>query len=146
MERKIDIAGGESQYNLLAISSKGAVTLIDTSALVFPDAFHPSGAVRLSIEDVNSDGTLKVVLEADTIVSLQFLGSLGPAMAGVAAGKGGWLGGYFQIQRELRHGPGKLLPGREPRVFIQRFRFPGHRQGDDGHRGSHRAGGVSHDD
>lgn len=75
VERKIDIAGGESQYNVLALSDKGAVTLIDTSSLVFPDAFHPSGAVRLSIEDVNSEGAPKVVLEADTIVSLQFLGA-----------------------------------------------------------------------
>ncbi|HVO38533.1 MAG TPA: SH3 domain-containing protein [Spirochaetia bacterium] len=75
LERKIAVAGGESLYNVLAISDKGAVTLIDTSVLVFPDAFHPSGVARLAIQDVNADGTPEVVVDADTIVSFQFLGA-----------------------------------------------------------------------
>lgn len=75
LERKITIAGGDSVYNVLALSDKGAVTLIDTSALVFPDSFHPSGAARISIADVNGDGAPEIVIDADTIVSLQFLGA-----------------------------------------------------------------------
>jgi hypothetical protein len=75
LERKIAVAGGESLYNVLAISDKGAVTLIDTSALVFPESFHPSGVARIAIEDMNDDGIPEVVVDADTIVSLQFLGA-----------------------------------------------------------------------
>ncbi len=75
LERKITIAGGDSLYNVLAVSDRGAVTLIDTSALVFPDSFHPSGAVRISIADMNADRIPEIVVDADTIVSLQFLGS-----------------------------------------------------------------------
>jgi hypothetical protein len=75
LERKISIAGGESEYNVLALCDGDAVSLIDTSSLVFPDAFHPSGVTSVSFEDVNSDGVLEAVVDAQTIVSLQFLGA-----------------------------------------------------------------------
>ncbi len=75
LERKIAIAGGESEYNVLVLCDGSAVSLVDTSALVFADSFHPSGVTHVSIEDVNSDGTLEAVVQAQTIVSLQFLGA-----------------------------------------------------------------------
>ncbi|MBE3065293.1 MAG: hypothetical protein IMZ69_09795, partial [Spirochaetes bacterium] len=81
VERKIDIAGGESLYNVLAIVSEetaprgGAITLIDTSAWVFPDSFHPSGVRAASIGDLNGDGAAEIVVTAETIVSLTYLGA-----------------------------------------------------------------------
>ncbi|MGA2612011.1 MAG: SH3 domain-containing protein [Spirochaetia bacterium] len=75
LERKIAIAGGESEYNVLVLCDGSAVSLIDTSALVFADSFHPSGVTHLSIEDVNSNGVLSAVVKAQTIGSLQFLGA-----------------------------------------------------------------------
>ncbi len=75
LEKKIAISGGESEYNLLVLCHGNAVTLLDTSALVFNDSFHPSGVTHISIEDVNGDGVPEVVVEAETIVSLQFLGA-----------------------------------------------------------------------
>jgi len=75
LERKVSIAGGESEYNVLVLCDGDAVSLIDTSVLVFPDAFHPSGATSVSFEDVNADGTPEAVVQAQTIVSLQFLGA-----------------------------------------------------------------------
>jgi hypothetical protein len=75
LERKIAIAGGESSYNLLVIAEGDSVTLADTSVWVFPDSFHPSGMLRVSIEDANADGATEVVVEAETIVSLQYLGA-----------------------------------------------------------------------
>jgi len=41
----------------------------------FPDSFHPSGVVQVSLEDVNADSQPEVLLEADTIVSLRYLGA-----------------------------------------------------------------------
>ena len=75
LERKIGIAGGDSVYNLLVLCDGSAVSLVDTSALVFPDSFHPSGVTGIAIEDVNGDGVPEVVVQAQTIVSLQFLGA-----------------------------------------------------------------------
>jgi len=75
LERKIAIAGGESAYNVLAIAEGKSVTLADTSAWIFPDSFHPSGVLRAALEDVNSDGAAELVLEAETIVSLHYLGA-----------------------------------------------------------------------
>ncbi|MGA2642160.1 MAG: hypothetical protein ABSG21_14805 [Spirochaetia bacterium] len=73
--RKILIGGGESEYCLLAIADGRHVTLVDTSIFPFPDSFHPSGVVRVSLEDVNSDSQPEVLLEAETIVSLRYLGT-----------------------------------------------------------------------
>jgi hypothetical protein len=75
LERKISVAGGESEYNVLVLCDGAAVSLIDTSALVFPSAFHPSGVTSVSFQDMSSDGTLEAVVQAQTIVSLQFLGA-----------------------------------------------------------------------
>ncbi|HUI70256.1 MAG TPA: SH3 domain-containing protein [Spirochaetia bacterium] len=75
IERKIAIAGGESEYNILVLCHGTAVSLIDTSVLVFKDAFHPSGVTRVSLEDINSDGVPEAVVQAQTIVSLQYLGA-----------------------------------------------------------------------
>jgi hypothetical protein len=75
LERKISVAGGESEYNVLALCDGEAVTLIDTSFLVFPDSFHPSGVTDVSFQDVNGDGVLEAVVHAQTIVSLQYLGA-----------------------------------------------------------------------
>jgi len=81
VERKIDIAGGESQYNVLAIVSEdaalraGTVTLADTSAWVFPDIFRPSGVLAASIGDLNGDGAAEIMVTAETIVSLNYLGA-----------------------------------------------------------------------
>ena len=73
--RKIVIGGGESEYSLLVIADGRDVTLVDTSMFPFPDSFHPSGVVRVSLEDVNSDSRPEVLLEAETIVSLRYLGA-----------------------------------------------------------------------
>lgn len=73
--RKIVIGGGESEYSLLAIADDRHVTLVDTSMFPFPDSFHPSGVVEVTLEDVNSDSQPEVLLEADTIVSLRYLGA-----------------------------------------------------------------------
>jgi hypothetical protein len=81
VERKIDIAGGESLYNVLAIVSEDAapraatVTLADTSAWVFPDTFRPSGVLAVSIGDLNGDGAAEIMVTAETIVSLNYLGA-----------------------------------------------------------------------
>jgi hypothetical protein len=81
VERMIDIAGGESRYNVLAIvaeeagSQGGAITLIDTSAWIFPDSFHPSGVLAASIADINGDGAAEIVVSGQTIVSLSYLGA-----------------------------------------------------------------------
>ena len=81
VERKIDITGGESQYNVLAIVSEdaalpaGTVTLADTSAWVFPDIFRPSGVLAASIGDLNGDGAAEIMVTAETIVSLNYLGA-----------------------------------------------------------------------
>ena len=75
LERKVSIAGGESEYNVLVLCDGDAVSLIDTSALVFPNAFHPSGVTSVSFQDVNGDGAREAVVQAQTIVSLQFLGA-----------------------------------------------------------------------
>src|SRR5271157_628829 len=73
--RKIVIGGGESEYSILAIADGRHVTLVDTSMFPFPDSFHPSGVVQVSLEDVNADSQPEVLLEADTIVSLRYLGA-----------------------------------------------------------------------
>ena len=73
--RKIVIGGGESEYCLLAISDGRHVTLVDTSIFPFPDSFHPSGVLKVSLEDVNADSLPEVLLEAETIVSLRYLGA-----------------------------------------------------------------------
>jgi hypothetical protein len=73
--RKIVIGGGESEYNLLAVSDGRRVTLVDTSIFPFPDSFHPSGVVRVALEDVNADSQPEILLEAETIVSLRYLGA-----------------------------------------------------------------------
>jgi len=102
IERKIDIAGGESLYNILAIAFEeaaprgGAVTLADTSVWVFPDSFHPSGVRAASIGDLNGDGAAEIMVTAETIVSLTYLGAtplawecwLAPKAG--AAQTGGW--------------------------------------------------------
>jgi hypothetical protein len=75
MPRKIVIGGGESEYSVLAVSDGRKVTLVDTSTFPFPDAFHPSGVVHVSLEDVNSDSQPEILLEAETIVSLRYLGA-----------------------------------------------------------------------
>jgi hypothetical protein len=72
--RKIVIGGGESEYSLLALADGQHVTLVDTSIFQFPDSFHPSGVLQVSLEDVNADSQPEVLLEAETIVSLRFLG------------------------------------------------------------------------
>ena len=73
--RKIAVSRGESEYSLLAIIDSSRTTLVDTSSFVFPDSFHPSGPLRLSIEDANADGLPEIVLEAETIVSFHYLGA-----------------------------------------------------------------------
>ena len=75
LERKIDIGGGEAQYNILAVVSGGTVTLADTSAWIFPDSFHPSGVRAVTIDDVNGDGSLEIVVSMETILSLNYLGA-----------------------------------------------------------------------
>jgi hypothetical protein len=73
--RHIVVSGGESDYSLLAIVDGGVTTLIDTSTFRFPTAFHPSGVLRVAIDDVNGNGSPEVVLEAETIASLTTLGT-----------------------------------------------------------------------
>jgi hypothetical protein len=73
--RRITIGGGEAEYNLLAVADAGTVTLIDTSAFPFPDEFHPSGVLRAAISDASGDGRPEVVVQAETIVSLRYLGA-----------------------------------------------------------------------
>jgi hypothetical protein len=72
--RKILLGGGESEYSLLAIADGRDVTLVDTSTFPFPDAFHPSGVVEVTLEDVNADSQPEILLEAETIISLHYLG------------------------------------------------------------------------
>jgi hypothetical protein len=68
--RKIVVAGGESEYGLLALVDGDRITLVDTSAYPFPDAFHPSGVVSAEIRDVNGDGAAEVEAQCDTMVSV----------------------------------------------------------------------------
>jgi hypothetical protein len=75
MPRKLVVGGGESEYSLLVIAEGRRVTLVDTSVFPFPDTFHPSGVVQVSLEDMNSDSQPEILLEAETIVSLRFLGA-----------------------------------------------------------------------
>ncbi len=75
MPRKIVVGGGESEFSLLVIADGRSVTLVDTSVFPFPDSFHPSGVLHVSLEDLNSDSQPEILLEAETIVSLRFLGS-----------------------------------------------------------------------
>jgi len=96
LERKIGIAGGDSVYNLLVLCDGSAVSLVDTSALVFPDSFHPSGVTGVAIEDVNGDGVPEVVVQAQTIVSLQFLGSSPLSWEAWLREKGGSWGAIFR--------------------------------------------------
>jgi hypothetical protein len=73
--RKIVAGGGDAEYSLLAVVNAGKLTLVDTSVFPFVDDFHPSGVLRVSIEDANGDGNPEVVLQAETIVSLRYLGA-----------------------------------------------------------------------
>jgi hypothetical protein len=73
--RKLVVGGGESEYSLLVIAEGKSVMLVDTSFFPFPDSFHPSGVVHVSLEDVNADSQPEILLEGETIVSLRFLGS-----------------------------------------------------------------------
>jgi hypothetical protein len=73
--RKIAIGRGDSEFALLAIVADSRVILVDTSVFVFPAAFHPSGVREISITDANADGLPELVMEAETIVSLQYLGA-----------------------------------------------------------------------
>ncbi len=73
--RKIVVGGGDAEYNLLAIVDRGKLTLVDTSMFPFADEFHPSAVLRVSIIDANGNGNLEVVVEAETIVSLRYLGA-----------------------------------------------------------------------
>jgi hypothetical protein len=75
LERKVDIGGGDAQYNVLAVASRGTVTLVDTSTWVFPDTFHPSGVRGVTVSDLNADGSLEVAASIETIVSLNYLGA-----------------------------------------------------------------------
>ncbi len=75
LERKVDVGGGDAQYNVLAVASGGTVTLVDTSAWVFPDTFHPSGVRGVTVSDLNADGSLEVAASIETIVSLNYLGA-----------------------------------------------------------------------
>jgi hypothetical protein len=97
LERKIAVAGGESEYNVLVLCDGSAVSLIDSSAFVFPDAFHPSGVTQISLEDVNSDGTTKAVVRGQTIVSLQFLGASPLAWEAWLKEKDGSWGSLFRF-------------------------------------------------
>jgi hypothetical protein len=73
--RKIVIGGGEAEYSLLAVADGTRVTLVDTSTFPFPDGFHPSGVVDVSLQDVNADSQPEILLDAETIVSLRYLGA-----------------------------------------------------------------------
>jgi hypothetical protein len=73
--RKIVAGGGDTEYSLLAVVDAGKVTLIDTSSFPFADQFHPSGVLRAAVQDVNRNGSPEVVVQAETIVSLRYLGA-----------------------------------------------------------------------
>jgi hypothetical protein len=73
--RRILVAGGASEYQLLALRDAAGTWLIDTSTFPFPEGFHPSGIVSLAVNDANGDGTPEVVIEAETIASLRTLGA-----------------------------------------------------------------------
>jgi hypothetical protein len=75
MPRKVVVGGGESEYDLLVVSDGRHATVVDTSVFPFPDSFHPSGVVSVSLEDVNADSQPEILLEAETIVSLRYLGA-----------------------------------------------------------------------
>jgi hypothetical protein len=75
LERKIAISEGESRYSVLLLRRPGSAFLVDTSAYLFPDAFHPGGIVSARIEDVNGDGAPEVEIVADFIVSFAYLGA-----------------------------------------------------------------------
>ncbi len=75
LPRKIVVGGGESEYSLLVVADGKDVSLVDTSVFPFPDSFHPSGVVGVALEDINFDSQPEIMLEAETIVSLHFLGS-----------------------------------------------------------------------
>jgi hypothetical protein len=73
--RKIVIGGGESEFNLLVVADQDHATVLDTSYLPFPDEFHPSGILGVSLQDVNADSRAEVIVEAETILSLRYLGA-----------------------------------------------------------------------
>jgi len=73
--RKVVIGGGESEFNLLVVADSSHVTILDTSYLPFPDEFHPSGILNISLDDVNADSRAEVIVEAETILSLRYLGA-----------------------------------------------------------------------
>jgi len=73
--RKIVIGGGESEFNLLVVADGDRATVLDTSYLPFPDDFHPSGILGISLKDVNADSHAEVIVEAETILSLRYLGA-----------------------------------------------------------------------
>jgi hypothetical protein len=73
--RKIVIGGGESEFNLLVVADRDRATVLDTSYLPFPDDFHPSGILGISLQDVNADSRAEVIVEAETILSLRYLGA-----------------------------------------------------------------------
>ncbi len=73
--RKIVIGSGESEYSLLVVVDGTHVTILDTSYFPFPDGFHPSGVVSVSLQDVNADSRAEIVLEAETLISLRYLGA-----------------------------------------------------------------------
>ena len=75
LPRKIVVGGGESEYSLLVVSDGAHATIVDTSVFPFPDSFHPSGVLRVSLQDVNADSLPEILLEAETIVSLRYLGA-----------------------------------------------------------------------
>jgi len=75
LPRKIVIGGGESEYNLLVVANASHVTLVDTSYFPFPDDFHPSGVASVSLQDVNVGSRAEIVVEAETILSLRYLGA-----------------------------------------------------------------------
>ncbi|HET6450618.1 MAG TPA: SH3 domain-containing protein [Spirochaetia bacterium] len=73
--RMITLRGGTAEYSLLVVADGTHVTILDTSYIPYPDGFHPSGVVSVSLQDVNADSRAEIILEAETIVSLRFLGS-----------------------------------------------------------------------
>ncbi len=75
LPRKIVIGGGESEYSLLVVAEGSRVTVVDTSYFPFPDDFHPSGILSVSFKDVNADARPEIVVEAETILSLRYLGT-----------------------------------------------------------------------
>jgi len=73
--RKVVVGGGESEYSLLVVADSRGVTVFDTSYVPFPDEFHPSGVLGVSLEDVNADSRAEVIVEVETILSLGLLGT-----------------------------------------------------------------------